>query len=147
MASKDLRRERLGEAQGVHLVVLELRVANDADLEWMGHDDLLDAGNGTQDVMEDAPVHGRLKEGAAGSSEFGDEPREGGGVIVVDAVLPGRLAVAVEDVDLTETLVRVDADAVRWVRIYGFPCRWFGSHATLSRSATDAELFHAYCPL
>jgi hypothetical protein len=51
--------KELGEPHGIHLVVLELGVADDAQLEWMGHDPFLDAGNGDQDVMEDVLVHGR----------------------------------------------------------------------------------------
>ena len=94
--------------------------------------------------MKNLPVHGCFKDGAAGSVELGNEARESGGIIVVNAALPGRVAVAVQNVGLTETLVCVDADVVRCIRIHGPPCRWFGSHATLSRSATDAEPFHAY---
>jgi hypothetical protein len=45
--------------------------------------------------------------------------------IVLDAALPGRVAVAVQNVDLTESLVRVDADVVWCVRFHGLPGRWF----------------------
>ncbi len=60
--------------------------------------------------MKDVPVHGRLEDRPACPSESGDNTGERGRIIVLDAAFPGRVAVAVQNVDLTEGLVRVVSD-------------------------------------
>ena len=134
--------QQLCQPQGVHLVVLELGVADDAHLERVGHDDFLDPVDGAVGVVEDVPVHGGLEDCLAATAELADEALERGGVIVLDAAFPSGRAVIGEDMDLAEALVRVDADVIVCGGFHGLPCRLVDcAPATLSRAGPTRSPF------